>query len=125
MSAACHLKDGDRCDEGQGFNGTSCLEPDTDSEVLADAGADAGFSGMMEPCESGEDCAGYEASYCLTMMPDSNVCLIQDCNPAPDDCPSPYLCCDLLTSIEELGLPGSLCMPPEYWETYSMYCANA
>jgi hypothetical protein len=123
--SACHLKDGDRCDEGQGFNGTSCLAPDTDSDTDGDAGADAGNTGMMEPCTTQEDCAAYEATYCLTAMPDSNICLIQDCNTEPNDCPSPYLCCDLLTDLEtSFGLPDSLCMPPEYWETYSAYCVN-
>jgi hypothetical protein len=125
-TSACHLKDGARCDDDQHFNGTSCISLDTDSEDVPDAGGDAGeFTGMMEPCDTAEDCAEYEATYCLTAMPDSNLCLIQDCNTDPNDCPSPHICCDLLPELEtSFGLPDSLCMPPEYWETYSTYCVN-
>jgi hypothetical protein len=124
-SPACHLPDDNRCDDGQLFDGTACIAPDTDSDVSADAGADAGFTGMMEPCATQADCAEYEATYCLTQMPDSNVCLIPDCSADPDDCPSPYLCCDLLPELEtSFDLPGSLCMPPEYWDAYSAYCVN-
>jgi hypothetical protein len=129
-TSACHLKDGARCDDNQGFDGTSCISLDTESETMtdADAGADGGGepTGMMEPCTTQDDCAEYEATYCLTAMPDSNICLIQNCNPTPNDCPSPYLCCDLLPELEtSFGLPDSLCMPPEYWDTYAAYCVNA
>ena len=124
--SSCHLEDSARCDDGMTFDGTSCLAPDSDTGIPADAGADGGsFTGMMEPCEDASDCAEFQATYCLTVMPDSNICLIQGCSTAPNDCPSPHLCCDLLPDLEtSFGLPDSLCMPPDYWETYSTYCVN-
>ncbi|MCK9459088.1 MAG: hypothetical protein M0R80_05575 [Proteobacteria bacterium] len=129
-SAGCHLDDSGRCDVGQTFNGSSCVSEDTDSDTSSDDGPDGGGdggieTGMMEPCTGPDDCAEYQATFCLTQLPDSNVCLIQDCSTSPNDCPSPYLCCDLLSDLETtFGLPDSLCMPPDYWEAYSAYCVN-
>ena len=129
---ACHLQDGNRCDDGQTFDGMACLAIDTDTEsdtgIPADGGADAG-TGMMTPCDGPEDCAGLVASFCLDIAYMDivlNGCVIADCTVAPDSCPEPNTCCDLDPSYEGLlSLPDTLCMPPEYWSEYSSFCVNA
>jgi hypothetical protein len=127
--SACHLKDGSRCDDGQIFSNSSCLEIDTATDTgLPDAGGDGG-TGMMTPCSGPDDCADFEASYCLDINYGSivlNGCVISGCTVDPDSCPAPNTCCDIDPTYESmLGLPDTLCMPPEYWDQYStMVCLN-
>ena len=133
LASACHLREGDRCDEDQGFDGVSCVpldtDSDTDSATDGDGGAGDGGTGMMTPCDGQEDCAELVASYCLDISYGEivlNGCVIANCSVAPDDCPAPNTCCDLDPTYESmLGLPDTLCMPPEYWTEYSMFCTNA
>ena len=143
FAAACHLDDSDRCDHGYGYDADAgaCIPEgdtetgtgaDTDTDADADAGADAGTdtdtdtgapTGLMEPCASQDDCATYDASYCMLLMT-PNVCLLPDCTTAPDDCPDGYTCCDIKPDYEPYGLPDSLCAPDDDFPTYASYCVN-
>jgi len=99
---SCTPEDSERCGDDYTYQDGMC-QPlgDTDSSSDSDtddAGADGGDelpSGMGEVCAGEEDCAGYEADYCLIQMgEEEGVCTIQDCSVDPDDCPDGYLCCD-------------------------------
>jgi len=74
-----------------------------------DTSGDEGFcnrppSGFGDPCQSSADCAGKEASYCESLM--THVCIVNNCLPAPEDCPSQNVCCDVSAFV-----PGaSLCV---------------
>jgi hypothetical protein len=138
---ACHLDDSDRCGDDFSYDADAgaCLpegdtgsdvDTDADADADADGGADGGGdtdtglpTGLMEPCTSQEECAGYDASYCMLLMT-PNVCLLPGCATAPDDCPEGYTCCDILATYEPMGIPGSLCVPDEDFATYAAYCEN-
>jgi len=124
-SLGCTIADEDRCIDGYTWNPHTrgCYEDtnqavDTsgDTQGLADAGAgDAGGSdGMSEPsgfkesCFTQEDCASYEANYCLKnpTTTDPGMCTVQDC--AVGTCPDNAKCCDCTT----ITLPV-LCIPEE------------
>jgi hypothetical protein len=136
-ASACHLADSKRCDDGQAFDDSlnACVPTDTDTSTdtstdtgVPDGGGDGG-TGMMTPCSGPEDCAGFIASYCLNISYGTivlNGCVISGCTVDPDSCPAPNTCCDINPTYESmLGLPDTLCMPPEYWDQYStMVCLN-
>ncbi len=61
-------------------------------------------TGQGTACSRSADCAGFEASYCETMV--SETCLVRDCTPALNNCSDDYRCCDLAP----LGMPA-LCLP--------------
>jgi len=63
--------------------------------------------GQGSPCESPDDCAGTEATYCESIS--SHQCLVAGCSLSPDDCFEGWECCDLST----LGLDETLCVPSE------------
>jgi hypothetical protein len=128
VAVACHIADSDRCDSAMEYVAelNACVAIDTESDAPdGDAGADAGGpTGLMEPCGSQDDCAGYDASFCNLLM-EPNVCLIPDCTPSPDDCPADYFCCDFMAAIEETaGLPDTLCIPTDSMSVVEAYCEN-
>src|SRR6266545_2841032 len=61
-------------------------------------------TGQGLPCQSADDCAGYEASYCETYQ--AHVCLVSDCTVSPNSCHEGSECCDL----SSLGLAETLCV---------------
>ena len=116
-AAACTVDDADRCPKGYFFmeelraccneethesnkDGTQCVP------IVADSGpsGDAGSSGFDEPCTSQEDCAGYEASYCLL----GQVCTFEDCDVTP--CPDGWTCCGPCATSDN----KNVCVPDDY-----------
>lgn len=61
--------------------------------------------GLGTPCETAEDCAGTEATYCDTFV--AHSCQVQGCQLEPDNCFSGFECCDLTA----FGVPEPLCIP--------------
>jgi hypothetical protein len=62
--------------------------------------------GVGTSCESAEDCAGTEATFCDLFM--TRTCLVQGCSVADQDCFGELQCCDL----SQFGVPEPLCLPP-------------
>ncbi len=100
-SALSCIDDEDRCSDGQTLDSFwgACVE-ETPPEPAADAGdtPDGGDTGgeavLGEACEADEDCAVYNADYCLILPSDTKgFCSLKDCSNDPDDCPSGYACC--------------------------------
>jgi hypothetical protein len=124
IASSCALKDSERCDEGQIFNGIMCYPPastdDTDSEI-GDAGDDTDADGgddlptcIDDPCYDPEaGCPGCEADYCAyDPIAEVGGCTVQNCATSPDSCPAGYTCCEF---IEALSFPN-FCMPDTDWE---------
>jgi hypothetical protein len=90
-SAGC--EDSDGCPDGyaceEGGEGSYCKRPPT---------------GQGASCQSPDDCAGFEATYCESFQ--LGVCLVQDCTVSPDSCHEGWTCCDL----SSLGLDETLCI---------------
>ena len=62
--------------------------------------------GQGDHCESAEDCAGKEASYCESTI--SHACLVSGCSiDRPLSCSEGWICCDL----QSLGFALTLCAP--------------
>jgi hypothetical protein len=61
--------------------------------------------GMTSPCESDDDCAGYEANFCETLL--SHSCLVQGCSLSQNDCFEGWECCD----VTSYGMPIPICIP--------------
>ncbi|MBN2194025.1 MAG: hypothetical protein JW751_14515 [Polyangiaceae bacterium] len=61
-------------------------------------------TGLGQPCESDEDCAGTEATYCDLFV--TMGCLVQGCTLDPDNCFVGYECCDL----SGFGIAEPLCV---------------
>lgn len=59
--------------------------------------------GQSAPCASQDDCAGYEATFCV---PQGNVCLVQGCGADGVECFEGWICCDLTV----FGFP-MVCVP--------------
>jgi hypothetical protein len=143
-ATACHLDNKDRCgdeyvydasvsacvpvdDTDTGTDTSSDADADADAggdgSVDTDTGTDTGPSGPMEPCSSQEDCAAYDASYCMLLMT-PNVCLLPDCTTSPDNCPDTYTCCAFTSSVAPVVGVDSLCIPDTDFATYASYCVN-
>ena len=102
-----HLADKDRlciCDDGFSYTATGCVP------ISADAPP------PPKSCTSDADCTDTgAANYCETLL--SHTCLIPDCNPAPNDCPTGYECCPFVANpipgvnppIPNLCLLAGLC----------------
>jgi hypothetical protein len=92
-SADCETSDdcpsGYACSDEEG-GGTYCQRPPT---------------GQSVPCDSAQDCAGYDASYCETIQ--GHVCLVSGCTQSPGSCFEGWGCCDL----SSFGLEETLCVP--------------
>jgi hypothetical protein len=61
-------------------------------------------TGVGEPCDSSEDCAGTDATYCETLV--SQTCVVEGCSVEANDCFVGEECCDLTA----FGMP-TLCVP--------------
>lgn len=61
--------------------------------------------GLGTPCESADDCAGTEATWCDTFQ--TQQCIVQGCSLADQDCFGDQVCCDL----SQFGVPVPLCLP--------------
>ena len=61
--------------------------------------------GLGQACETPDDCAGTEATFCDSFM--THSCQVQGCSLSSDDCFSGFECCDL----SAFGLPEPLCVP--------------
>jgi hypothetical protein len=61
--------------------------------------------GMASPCEVEQDCAGYEATFCETLI--SHSCLVQGCSLSQNDCFEGWDCCD----VTAYGMPIPICIP--------------
>ncbi len=62
-------------------------------------------AGLGQSCESPDDCAGTEATFCDTFQ--THACQVQGCRLDPNDCFAGFECCDL----SAFGLPQPLCVP--------------
>ena len=61
-------------------------------------------SGLGKSCQSSDECADFEASYCESLS--ARACLVNECKDAPERCHGDWVCCDI-------GLIAtSLCVPP-------------
>jgi hypothetical protein len=65
-------------------------------------------TGLKTPCTGPADCEGFEAGYCNTGF--SNVCEVNNCNIATNDCFPGFHCCD----VTAFGLPAPLCIEEMY-----------
>ncbi|MFT3925868.1 MAG: hypothetical protein QM778_25215 [Myxococcales bacterium] len=65
-------------------------------------------SGLGSPCESNDDCSGFEAAYCDQVQ--SHTCILQGCAVGDAVCPSEWGCCDYSAL---LGSPLSVCVGPD------------
>jgi hypothetical protein len=61
--------------------------------------------GLGTHCESADDCAGTEATWCDTFS--SQQCVVQGCSLVDQDCFGEQVCCDL----SGFGVPAPLCLP--------------
>ena len=61
--------------------------------------------GMTSPCETDDDCQGYEATFCETLI--SHSCLVQGCSLSQNDCFEGWECCD----VTSYGMPIPICIP--------------
>ena len=64
--------------------------------------------GLGTACSSSDECAGFEAAYCETVVAKS--CVVNDCKPDPNKCHGDWVCCDIGL------LSQSLCLPPSELE---------
>jgi len=62
-------------------------------------------TGVGQSCETSDDCAGLEASYCESTL--SHSCLKNACKADPAICPGDWVCCDIALIRESLCLPPS------------------
>ncbi len=130
LVTSCAIPDNERCGDGYFYDveKKACKEikstdTGTDTENkdggVHDSGAeDAGYTpptGMGEYCESQEDCADYEADYCvLDPFTQAGGCTIKNCTEEPDNCPPGWTCCNFPDSF----MYPDICMPDEEYEVY-------
>ncbi|HEY6876477.1 MAG TPA: hypothetical protein VI299_00610 [Polyangiales bacterium] len=65
-------------------------------------------SGLGLPCETSDQCAGYDANYCEIFV--AHACILQGCAVKAVECPNEWICCDLTSLFAQ---PISFCIPPE------------
>jgi len=67
--------------------------------------------GLGKSCESPDDCAGTEATFCDEFQ--THACQVQGCQLDPNDCFAGYECCDLSAFgvAQPLCIPQGSCMP--------------
>jgi hypothetical protein len=127
FSVGCTPGDSERCGDGFTYRDGMCqpvgdTDTSVDSDAHQDGGADGGDlpTGMGEVCTGDEDCAGYEADYCLMEYgADEGVCTVQNCSVDPGDCPDGYLCCDF--TIPEVP---NFCATDEQYADLGSMCAE-
>jgi hypothetical protein len=61
--------------------------------------------GLGQSCDSPDDCAGTEATFCDTFQ--THACQVQGCQVDPNNCFAGFECCDL----SAFGVPQPLCVP--------------
>lgn len=102
-AGACACEDG----YARASAGAECTPKEDMPEE--DAGArEPGTRGQDAPCQSADDCAGSDATYCLTLMPPSR-CLVQGCADGSHPCAADRECC-VITVLPELAATGGLCV---------------
>ena len=89
---------------------SAACEPEQDSGAEADAGASPGPRGQDTPCDSSDDCMGFDATFCLTLVT-PNVCRVQGCARGETRCAADRVCCEV-TVLPELAAAGGLCVAP-------------
>lgn len=114
----CHL-----CAEHEKVVGEACVCEDGYARANAGAActleepsADAGASGLTEPgtsgqdmsCSASTDCAGNDATFCLTLQPPAR-CLVENCADKTHRCASDRECC-VINVLPELAATGGLCV---------------
>ena len=117
-TASCLFDANDRCSKNQVYDaksetcvcppeapplGSGCVPCAQDDTRAACQSGPAGFG---TPCTTDADCHGLEASHCETLQ--AHVCVVANCQTAPDSCTGGQSCCDL----NSLGVPLTLCLPP-------------
>lgn len=65
-------------------------------------------TGLKTPCTSAADCQGFEAAYCNVGF--SNVCEVNKCDVANNDCFPGFHCCD----VSAFMIPDPLCIEEMY-----------
>lgn len=105
----CHAIEGG---EGAGYcTSAGCAASDEcpDGYACADEGGEPYCrrppTGQGVACQSPDDCADFEATYCETFQ--LRVCLVEGCVLSPDSCHEGWTCCDL----SPFGLDQTLCVP--------------
>lgn len=78
-------------------------QADTDAGVKP-----PGTRGQDMSCATSSDCAGTDATYCLTLLPPSR-CLVQMCGDGSNLCAEDRECC-VITVLPELAATGGLCV---------------
>ena len=88
----CTIDDDDRCPGGLYWD--DIIKACRLVEEEPDGGPDAGDDGYLSACNSQEECAAYEADYCLydPTKDDPGICVFQNCEAGT--CPGESLCCD-------------------------------
>ena len=84
--------------------------PCAPADESLDAGADdePGTSGQDMSCSSSADCAGYDATFCLTLLPPTR-CLVEHCADGTQRCAADRECC-VITVLPELAATGGICV---------------
>lgn len=90
-----------------------CVPGACPAGYTCDGSGDSAFcarlpSGLGAPCTAGgNECSGFEASYCESFM--AHSCFVDACASGQNRCPGEYACCDLGGLV---GEPLSLCLAP-------------
>ncbi len=105
----------DRCGNDFNYIDGACV-PIEDTETSTDPPEDSGpvdaGDGLGEICTTdGNECAGFDADYCL-LQPgaDEGYCTYEDCTTDPDNCSAGYSCCMMASS-------SSFCATDEDYQT--------
>jgi hypothetical protein len=93
------------CGEHEKVVGDACAPADE-----SDAGPEEepGTSGQDMACGSSADCAGFDATFCLTLLPPTR-CLVEHCADGSRRCASDRECC-VITIVPELAAAGGICV---------------
>lgn len=116
LGASCD-PDGEPCEDptyevcrASNYDGGYCTNTcTTDADCVGGYACDEGTCerppvGQGQACESQDDCADLEATYCETYF--LKQCLVPDCTTEPDSCFAGWECCDL----SDYGMDRTLCV---------------
>ena len=115
IGTACTIDDADRCygDYEWSEENQLCLMPDSDTGQ--DEGLDSQSNGVGVACHSPQDCADFEADFCLDNPQnpaDPGMCTVRPC--VPSDCTGPFQCCDCTGQESEfIDTTMPFCVPDE------------
>jgi hypothetical protein len=62
-------------------------------------------TGLLNPCASDADCAGFEADYCEVI--DNKFCIVGNCAPNPAICQPDDVCCNIIAGGISVCIPAS------------------